>query len=136
MDTTLVVFGSIALSAATVLCITLSIVAIRAVREVARMTATLEEVGRHVREIKDRSVPLIEHATTVMQKTDRALDRVDGALQNVTAGTDSFRGIASDVRDMEQHILNRLRPSVDDATMMISGIVRGVTAIVRSFMKR
>jgi len=136
MDSTLVIFGSIALGACAVLCVTLAIVAVRASKNLDRITTTLEQMGNDVSEIREQAVPLIDESRLVMRRTDATLVKLDGAMDQLAAGTSAIRGIADDARALEQDVINQLRPSIDDLTGLVRGSVRGVTSFVRSLLER
>lgn len=136
MDSTLIIFSAVALSAFTILCVTLAIVALRASKSLDRITTTLEDVGSDVSEMKEQALPMIDEATVVLQRTDVTLNKLDGAIDQLAAGTTALRGIADDARALERHVVDRLRPSIDDITSMVSGSVRGVATFVRSLLER
>lgn len=121
MNTALLVFGILALIAITVLCVTLAIVAVRALREMQRAVLTLEDVGTDVRELKQRVLPVVDDAVA--------------AMRNVAVSTATLRAITEDVRAMEQQVVNRLRPTVDDITSTIGGAVRAISSLVGLFRK-
>ena len=136
MDSTLVIFSAVALSAFTILCVSLAIVAFRAAKNLDRITITLADMGTDVSEIKQQALPLIDEATVVLQRADGTLEKLDGVADQLTAGSSAIRGIADDARALEQHVVGRLRPSIDDLTDLVSGSVKGVTTFVRSLLDR
>jgi len=136
MDNTLIIFGSIALGAFSILCISLVIVAFRASKNLDRITATLGEIGTDVTQIKDQALPLFDEATMVLQRADTTMAKLDGAVDQLAAGTSAIRGIADDARALEQQVVDRLRPTIDDLTGLLAGSVKGVTSFVRSLLDR
>ena len=136
MDSTLIIFGSIALAACAVLCVTLAIVALRASKNLDRITSTLEQMGNDVTEIREQTVPLLDESRLVMRRTDATLQKLDGAVDQLAAGTSAIRGIADDARALEQDVVNQLRPTIEDLTGMVRGSVKGVASFIRSLLER
>jgi uncharacterized protein YoxC len=136
MDSTLLIFACVALGAVAVLCVTLAIVALQAGKNLGRLTTTMEAVGNDVSEIKSQAIPLIEKATTVMQRTDVAMTKLDGSLDNLENGARALRGIAEDTRKLEQEVLRRVQPALEDITSLVSGAVKGLSTFIRNVMDR
>ena len=136
MDNTLIIFGSVALAALAVLCVTAAIMLVKAVKNLDRMTVTVESMGNDVNEIKSEVTPLLQRTTAVMEKADSAVNKIDESLDQLTFGTKAVRGIAEDTRKLEQELVERVRPALNDLTGLANSVVSGLTAFVRSIMDR
>ena len=136
MDSTLVIFGCIALGAVSVLCITAAAIVIKASKNLDRMTNTVERMGLDVAEMKSEMTPLIQRGVSVMEKTDSAVGKLDESLDQLTFGSKAVRGIAEDTRKLEQEMVERVRPALNDLTKLANSVVGGLTAFVRNLMDR
>ena len=136
MDSTLLIFACVALGAVAVLCITLAVVAVQAGKNMQRLTSTMEAVGRDVSEIKTETIPLIARTSDVMERADHALIKLDSSLDNLRSGSQAIRGIAEDTRNLEQEVVRRVQPAIDDLTGLFSGAVRGFAAFVKNLMEK
>ena len=136
MDSTLIIFSAVALSAFTILCVTLAFVAVRASRSLEAITSTLNGVGTDIAEMKEQALPMIEEATSVLQRADSALLKIDSAVEHLSAGTSAIRGIADDARSLEREVVDSLRPSINEITNFVTGSLKGVTAFLKSLLQR
>ena len=136
MDQTLIIFSSIALGSVAALCITLVVVAIRAGKNLDRITTTLENVGSDVAQLRAQALPLIEEATAVMHRADATIARVDEGLAQINRGTEVYASIANDVRDLERDLVSKVKPSLEDFASLFSGTLRSVTGFVRGLLDR
>lgn len=128
----LVVSATIALLSATALCIIAAVGILRLVRNADRMTVSIESMQQDVREVKRSLQPVLEKSAAVLDQTQRTIARVDQDLQKLSAGADTFKAIADDVRTLEHLLISTVKPSVEELATFISGLVGGVT----SFAKR
>lgn len=136
MDQTLIIFGSVALGAVAVLCVTLAIVALRVGKNLERITVTMETMGNDVTQLRERAVPLIDEATTVMKRADDTLERIDNGIAQLSKGTEAFAAIVSDVRDLERDVVATVRGPLEDVASLLGGTVSKVTSFIKSFLDR
>jgi uncharacterized protein YoxC len=136
MDQTLIIFGSIAMASVAILCVTLAIVAVRAGKNLERITATMETMGTDVSQLRERAIPLIEEATVVMQRADDTLERIDNGIAQLSKGTEAFAAIVSDVRDLERDVLATVRGPLEDVASLLGGTVSKVTGFIKNFLDR
>ncbi len=134
MDNILVLFVCIALSAITILCIVLAIAALRAVKNVAAMTSTMERVGADVGELKSQLIPLIEQATVVITRSEKTLEALESNLQHVSKGTATFERIAGDLHKLEQDLVSRVRIPLTDLSNTIGSALASVSGFVRNLL--
>ncbi|MBU3678343.1 MAG: DUF948 domain-containing protein [Candidatus Kapabacteria bacterium] len=128
----LVISATIALLSATALCIVGAVGILRLLRNVDRMTNSIEGMQQDVRDVKRSLQPVLEKSAELLDQTQRTIARVDQDLQKLSAGADTFKAIADDVRVLEHLLISTVRPSVEELASFISGLVGGVT----SFAKR
>lgn len=128
----LVVSATIALLSATALCIIAAVGILRLLRNADRMTVSIESMQQDVREVKRSLQPVLEKSAAVLDQTQRTIARVDQDLQKLSAGADTFKAIADDVRTLEHLLISTVKPSIEELASFISGLVGGVT----SFAKR
>lgn len=128
----LVVSATIALLSATALCIIAAVGILRLLRNADRMTVSIESMQQDVREVKRSLQPVLEKSAAVLDQTQRTIARVDQDLQKLSAGADTFKAIADDVRTLEHLLISTVKPSIEELATFISGLVGGVT----SFAKR
>lgn len=128
----LIVSATIALLSATALFIIGAIGILRLLRNVDRMTVSIEGMQQDVREVKQSLTPVLEKSAAVLEQTQKTIARVDQDLQKLSAGADTFKVIAEDVRALEHLLIATVKPSIEELASFISGLVGGVT----SFAKR
>lgn len=128
----LVVSATIALLSATALCIVAAVGIQRLLRNLDRMTVSIEGMQQDVREVKRSLQPVLEKSAAVLDQTQRTIARVDQDLQKLSAGADTFKAIADDVRSLEHLLISTVKPSIEELASFISGLLGGVT----SFAKR
>jgi ABC-type transporter Mla subunit MlaD len=136
MDSTLLIFSCLALASGAILCIVLAGVAIRALKEVGKLTATIEQLGADVRDIKAEVIPVLNETATMIRKTDQTLDHLDENLQRISRGTQTLENVAADVRAFEQDLLKKVQGPVDDMVTVLSGTVRGLATLVKKVLDR
>ncbi len=136
MDPVLLVFLCAALVSLAVLCWILAVVAMRASRELQRIAGVTEGIHKNLDELKSAAIPVIERAGTVLEETSSVLQRVETDLDHLSRGASSFAQIAEDIRVLEQGLMARIRPSLEDAASLVSGVVKGVTTFARKLTDR
>ncbi len=127
--------GIIALLSATALCIVAISAILRLLKNVDRMTYSVESVQQDVRAMRTAAIPAIDQATKVLEQAHTTLARVDGDLQKISAGADTFKAIADDVRGLETIVVKTIKPSLEELAEFISSVVSGLTSVTRKFTK-
>jgi uncharacterized protein YoxC len=136
MDMSLLdVVGIIALLSATSLCIVAISAILRLRKNVDRMTYSVESVQQDVRAMRTAAIPAIDQATKVLEQAHTTLARVDGDLQKISAGADTFKAIADDVRGLETLMVKTVKPSLEELAEFVSSVVSGLTSVARKFTK-
>ena len=136
MDMSLLdIIGIVALLSATALCVVAISAILRLVKNVDRMTYSVESVQQDVRAMRTAAIPAIDQATKVLEQAHTTLARVDGDLQKISAGADTFKAIADDVRGLETIVVKTIKPSLEELAEFISSVVSGLTSVTRKFTK-
>ncbi len=136
MDMSLLdVVGIIALLSTTSLCIVAISAILRLLKNVDRMTYSVESVQQDVRAMRTAAIPAIDQATKVLEQAHTTLARVDGDLQKISAGADTFKAIADDVRGLETLMVKTVKPSLEELAEFVSSVVSGLTSVARKFTK-
>lgn len=136
MDMSLLdIVGIVALLSATALCVVAISAILRLVKNVDRMTYSVEAVQQDVRAMRTAAIPAIDQATKVLEQAHTTLARVDGDLQKISAGADTFKAIADDVRGLETIVVKTIKPSLEELAEFISSVVSGLTSVTRKFTK-
>ena len=136
MDTTLLIFVCIALAAATILFVVCAQLALKTGNNFDRMTVVVELMQKDIHELKVAAKPVIEKAGIVLDQTQQTLGRLESDLAVLSSGAKSLAGIVEDVRELEQNLLARVRPSLEDLASIVSGVARGVTTFARKLAAR
>ncbi|MCX6139964.1 MAG: hypothetical protein NTX15_03910 [Candidatus Kapabacteria bacterium] len=136
MDTTLLIFACLALGAAAVLFAVIAIVAVNAGKNLNRVTAVVELMQKDVHELRVSSTPVFEKAGRVLDQTERSIVKLESDLSKLSNGAQSLAGIAEDIRMLEQSLLARVRPSLEDLASLVSGVAKGVTTFARKLTDR
>lgn len=135
MDSILLVFLCLALGAAAILCGVIATVVLRIGKNLHRVTLVVEAVQKDVNILMLGSLPLIEKTSLVLDQTKHTLNHLDTNLAKLSEGLDNVSGITHDVRMLEQSLLARVRPSLEDLASLVSGVARGVTVFVKRLQK-
>lgn len=136
MDNILVIFGCIALGSLTVLCVTLTFVAVGARKDLGKMTITMEHVGRDVGELKDRALPLFDQTSTVLRITEVTLEKLDDDLDRLSRGAQLFESAAREVKNLQTLVVDKIRAPINDITSLFSGAIRGFSEFTKTILDK
>jgi archaellum component FlaC len=123
------------LLSASTLCIVAVTAILRLMKNVDRITYSVESVQHDVRAMRTAAMPALEQATKVLEQAHTTLTRVDGDLQKISAGADTFKAIADDVRGLETLMIKTIKPSLEELAEFVSSVVSGLTSVTRKFTK-
>ncbi|MBM4178749.1 MAG: hypothetical protein FJ211_05395 [Ignavibacteria bacterium] len=129
------IIGMAALLSATVLCIVAVFALIRLQKNLDRMTYSVESVQNDIRAMRMAALPALDQATKVLEQAHTTLARVDGDLQKISAGADTFKQIADDVRGLETLMVKTVKPSLEEFAEFVGSVVTGLTSVARKFTK-
>ena len=131
MDATLLVFLYIALGACTILMIVAAVVLIRAGSDVERITKTVESMQRDVHQMKEQALPVLAKTSEALDRANTSLRKLEEHVTTLGGGVRNIAAIADDVRELEQSLIARVRPALEDLASLVTGVARGVTAFAR-----
>jgi len=129
------IIGMAALLSATVLCIVAVFALVRLQKNLDRMTYSVESVQNDIRAMRMATLPALDQATKVLEQAHTTLARVDGDLQKISAGADTFKQIADDVRGLETLMVKTVKPSLEEFAEFVGSVVTGLTSVARKFTK-
>lgn len=129
------IIGMAALLSATVLCIVAVFALLRLQKNLDRMTYSVESVQNDIRAMRMAALPALDQATKVLEQAHTTLARVDGDLQKISAGADTFKQIADDVRGLETLMVKTVKPSLEEFAEFVGSVVTGLTSVARKFTK-
>lgn len=131
MDATLLSFLYVALGAITILAVVAAVVLIRAGSNIERMTDVVESMQRDVQQVKEQTLPVLAKTSEALDRANSSLKKLEAQVDTLTGGVRNIAGIADDVRELEQSLLARVRPALEDLASLVSGVARGVTSFAR-----
>lgn len=131
MDATLLLFLYVALGAITILAIVAAVVLIRASSNIERMTETVESMQRDVHQVKEQAIPVLTKTSEALDRANSSLRKLEEQVDTLGSGVRNIAAIADDVRELEQSLIARVRPALEDLASLVTGVARGVTAFAR-----
>ena len=131
MDATLLALLYVALGAITVLAIVAAIVLVRAGSNIERMTDVVEAMQRDVHQVKEQTIPVLVKTSEALDRANSSLRKLEEQVDTLSGGVRNIAGIADDVRELEQSLVARVRPALEDLASLVTGVARGVTAFAR-----
>ncbi|NQW30396.1 MAG: hypothetical protein HQ472_07785 [Ignavibacteria bacterium] len=132
MDQTLLVFICVALGALTTLCITLALVAVRSAKELTKLAVYVEVIRTDIAEVKQSMVPVINKTGRVLDEVQGAMLRVNQGLEAVTVGTELFKSLATDVKDLEREFIERVKSPLLDVASLLASTIKGATVFIKT----
>ncbi len=131
MDPTLLALLYVALGAITALAVVATVVLIRTGSNVSRMTDVVEDMQRDVRQVKEQTIPVLIKSSEALDRANSSLKKLEMQVDTLGGGIRNIAGIADDVRELEQSLVARVRPALEDLASIVTGVARGVTAFAR-----
>jgi uncharacterized protein YoxC len=131
MDATLLLFLYVALGAITILAVVAAVVLIKASSNIERMTETVESMQRDVHQVKEQAIPVLAKSSEALDRANSSLRKLEEQVDTLGSGVRNIAAIADDVRELEQSLIARVRPALEDLASLVTGVARGVTAFAR-----
>jgi uncharacterized protein YoxC len=131
MDATLLLFLYVALGAITILAVVAAVVLIKASANIERMTETVESMQRDVHQVKEQAIPVLAKTSEALDRANSSLRKLEEQVDTLGGGVRNIAAIADDVRELEQSLIARVRPALEDLASLVTGVARGVTAFAR-----
>ncbi|MGO9480651.1 MAG: hypothetical protein ACLP05_02550 [Candidatus Kryptoniota bacterium] len=91
----------------------------------------LNQLESSVREISEKSGPLLENTGVITGKIREITESIDGEVVNVKGAVDSLVGVVESIVDLERKVKSKIEDPVLDAAGFIAGIVKGIKAFLR-----
>lgn len=131
MDPILLVFACLALASFSLLCVIATIMVFRLRKNVDSITHSATSVASDVKALRVQTEPLLESATSALQKMGSSMEQLDVALNHLSDGSKVVSSMAHDVRDLERRILSQLEPPVQDVLAILASSTKGIIAFLR-----
>lgn len=131
MDATLLALLYVALGAITILAVVATVVLVRAGSSIERMTDVVESMQRDVHQVKEQTIPVLAKTSEALDRANSSLRKLEEQVDTLSGGVRNIAGIADDVRELEQSLIARVRPALEDLASLVTGVARGVTAFAR-----
>ena len=116
--------ASIALLAVSVACI-YSIVLMKDAKQV------LNQIEISMKEISEKSGPLLENSGVITGKIREIAESVDGEFINVKGAVDSLVGAVDDLVEFEQKVKAKIEDPILNTAGYVAGIAKGIQAFLR-----
>ena len=136
MDSTLLLFICIALASVSVLCITLAFVAVKAGKNLGKMTETLEQVGNNIEEIKEKTIPVLDQTSSILTLTEGTIEKLDRDLDRFSKGAELFESIAKEVKQLQTMVIDKVRAPITEISSLFSGAVKGFTEFTKTLLDK
>lgn len=91
----------------------------------------LNQLESSVREISEKSGPLLENTGVITGKIREIAESVDGEVTNVKVALDSLVDAVQSIVDLERKIKSKIEDPVLDAAGFVAGIAKGIKAFLR-----
>lgn len=91
----------------------------------------LNQLESSVRDISEKSGPLLENSTVITGKIREIAESVDGEVSNLKFALDSLVDVVEGIVDLEQRVKSKIEDPILDAAGIIAGITKGIKAFLR-----
>ena len=91
----------------------------------------LNQLESSVREISEKSGPLLENTGVITGKIREIAESVDGEVTNVKVALDSLVDAVQSIVDLEQKVKSKIEDPILDAAGFVAGITKGIKAFLR-----
>ncbi len=91
----------------------------------------LNQIERSIREISEKSAPLIENSGVITGKIREIAESVSGEVSSVKGAVDSLVDAVDDLVELERKVKSKIEDPVLDAAGYVAGIVKGISTFLR-----
>ncbi len=119
MEQALLIAGTVALVAVTVVCVFLIMVLIR-VRDM------LSSIERDIKAVTERTMPVLENIDYIAARVKNITDSVDDQVLMVRESMGSIREIADNVVELERKVQARIEGPILDTVAFVAALFKGV----------
>jgi len=96
----------------------------------------LNQLESSLKEISEKSAPLLENTGVITGKIREIAESVDGEVMNVKGALDSLVGAVEDLVDLERKVKSKIEDPILDTAGYVAGIVKGIKAFLQVFSRR
>ena len=96
-----------------------------------RIVSTVESMQRDVHQMKEQALPVLAKTSEALDRANTSLRKLEEQVNTLGGGVRNIAAIADDVRELEQSLIARVRPALEDLASLVTGVARGVTAFAR-----
>jgi len=93
--------------------------------------SALTQLEKSVRDISEKSAPLLENSGVISGKIREVAESVDGEVTNVKGALDSLVGAIEDLVELERKVKSKIEDPIMDTAGSFAGIVKGIRAFLR-----
>jgi len=109
-----------------------SILSIILIAVLLRVKTLVIEAQENLREIRTRSIPLLDNLEAITSKVRSISESVDEQVEGVREAITSIRGVAEDIVLLERRVQERVEGPVLDTVAYLVAIIKGL----RTFIER
>ena len=91
----------------------------------------LNQLESSMREISEKSGPLLENSGVITGKIREIAESVDGEVTNVKGALDSLVGAVENIVDLERKVQSKIENPILDAAGFFAGITSGIKTFLR-----
>ena len=91
----------------------------------------LNQLESSVKEISDKSGPLLENSGVITGKIREIAENINGEVSGVKGSVDSLIGVIDDLVKLEQKVKSKIEDPILDAAGYLAGITKGIKTFLR-----
>lgn len=91
----------------------------------------LNQLESSVRDISEKSAPLLENSTVITGKIRTIAESVDGEVTNVKGALDSLVDAVDDLVELERKVKMKIEDPIMDTAGYVAAITKGIKAFLR-----
>lgn len=91
----------------------------------------LNQLETSVREISEKSAPLLENSGVITGKIRAIAENVEGEVTNVKGALDSIVGAVEDLVDLERKVKSKIEGPIMDTACYVAAITKGIKTFLR-----
>jgi len=91
----------------------------------------LNQIESSMKEISEKSGPLLENSGVITGKVREIAESVDGEVTNFRGAFDSLVGAIDDLVELERKVKSKIEDPILDSAGFVAGIAKGLKAFLR-----
>jgi uncharacterized protein YoxC len=91
----------------------------------------LNQIENSIKEISDKSGPLLENSGVITGKIREIAENVNGEVSSVKGAVDSIVKAVDDLVEFEQKVKSKIEDPILNTAGYVAGIARGIKAFLR-----